>query len=116
LRSEFSSLSRIASILIENCSGIASTPNYKNAQRLTIDGTGVSAAHLLSLQLLTTSQHTLIATQNTCGYAKVRAYFQTGALPGNDSYCPLERGPFGIVLNGTLEENIQQAGLADLVH
>jgi hypothetical protein len=50
-----------------------------------------------------------------CGFAKMRNYFQSNALPGNDSFCPLETGPFGILLNGTLEENIMQAGLADLV-
>jgi hypothetical protein len=57
-----------------------------------------------------------MATQNTCAFAKLRAYFQAGVLPGNNSFCPLEEGPFGIVLNGTLKENIRQAGLSDLVH
>jgi len=37
-------------------------------------------------------------------------------MPGNDSYCPLEGGPWGIVLNGSLKERIEQAGLSDLVH
>lgn len=57
-----------------------------------------------------------MATQNTCGFAKLRAYFQAGVMPGNHSFCPLEGGPFGIVLNGTLKENIRRAGLSDLVH
>ncbi|TVY25840.1 Tripeptidyl aminopeptidase [Lachnellula hyalina] len=82
---------------IEN--SISSVPNYKNAQLLTIDGMG----------------HTASAPVNYCGFAKMKAYFQTSQLPGNDSFCPLEAGPFGIVLNGTLKENIQQAGLSDLV-
>ncbi|TVY85210.1 putative hydrolase [Lachnellula suecica] len=82
---------------IEN--SISSVPNYKNAQMLTIDGMG----------------HTTSATRNTCGYAKIRAYFQTNQLPGNGSFCPLEVGPFNIVLNGTLTENIQRAGLSSLV-
>lgn len=56
-----------------------------------------------------------MASQNTCGFAKLRAYFQANVLPDNDSFCPLEVGPFGIVLNGTLKENIRQAGLSDLV-
>jgi hypothetical protein len=60
-------------------------------------------------------KHTSSSTQNMCGFAKMRNYFQSNALPGNDSFCPLETGPFGILLNGTLEENIMQAGLADLV-
>lgn len=66
--------------------------------------------------ILNVSQHTSIATENLCGFAKLRAYFQANILPGNDSFCALEAGPFGVVLNGTLEENIQMAGLADLVH
>lgn len=57
-----------------------------------------------------------MATENTCGYAKLKAYFQAGVLPGNDSYCPLERGPFGVVLNGSLAEILREAGLSDLVH
>ncbi|EMR71946.1 putative alpha beta hydrolase fold family protein [Eutypa lata UCREL1] len=77
---------------------ISSAPNYKNAEILTIDGMG----------------HTTSATANLCGYAKVAAYFQTNQMPGNDSFCPLETGPFGIILNGTLTENIMQAGLSDL--
>ncbi|KAI1862335.1 uncharacterized protein JN550_010197 [Neoarthrinium moseri] len=83
---------------IENA--ISSAPKYKNAQILTIDGTG----------------HTMVATQNKCAFAKVAAYFQANQMPGDDSFCPLEAGPFGIVLNGTLQENIDQAGLSDLVH
>ncbi|KAI0133947.1 TAP-like protein-domain-containing protein [Xylariales sp. AK1849] len=82
---------------IENA--LTSAPNYKNAQVLTIDGMG----------------HTTSATQNNCGYAKISAYFQTSKLPGNDYLCPLEAGPFGIVLNGTLKDNIIQSGLSDLV-
>ncbi|KAI1084143.1 TAP-like protein-domain-containing protein [Whalleya microplaca] len=83
---------------IENA--LSSVPNYKNAQVLTIDGMG----------------HTISATQNACGYAKLSAYFQTSKLPGNDSFCPLEAGPFSIVLNGTLAESIMQSGLSDLTH
>lgn len=51
-----------------------------------------------------------------CGFAKLRAYFQASIMPSNDSFCPLEGGPFGIVLNGTLKETIHQAGLSNLVH
>jgi hypothetical protein len=29
-------------------------------------------------------------------------------LPGKDNYCALEAGPWGVILNGTLEENISQ--------
>jgi hypothetical protein len=93
-----------------------SAPNYKNAQVLTIDGMGVSAISLTRKELSTliNSKHTSGATQNTCGFAKVKAYFQTTQLPGNDSFCSLEKGPFNIVLNGTLEDNINRAGLSDL--
>jgi hypothetical protein len=65
--------------------------------------------------MLTPPKHTSDASVNSCGFQKIRAYFQTNQLPGNDSYCPLEVGPFNIVLNGTLKENIEQAGLSDLV-
>jgi hypothetical protein len=65
--------------------------------------------------MLTSSKHTSDASVNMCGFRKISAYFQTNTMPGNDSYCPLEVGPFNIVLNGTLEENIEQAGLSDLV-
>ncbi|TRX87757.1 hypothetical protein FHL15_011349 [Xylaria flabelliformis] len=54
-------------------------------------------------------------TGNTCQKAKVNAYFQTTQMPGNDSYCALETGPFGIVLNATLENTIMEAGLSQLV-
>jgi hypothetical protein len=66
--------------------------------------------------MLIKSKHTSSATQNTCGFAKIKAYLQTTKLPGNDSFCALETGLFNTVLNGTLKENIEQAGLSDLVH
>jgi hypothetical protein len=65
--------------------------------------------------MLTSPKHTSDASVNECGFQKINAYFQTNQLPGNDSYCLLEVGPFNIVLNGTLKENIAQAGLSDLV-
>ncbi|KAH6658109.1 hypothetical protein BKA67DRAFT_533283 [Truncatella angustata] len=81
---------------IEN--SFSSAPNYKDAQVLVIDGMG----------------HTVSAAQNYCGYAKIAAYFQSNALPGDDYFCALEQGPFGIILNGTLAESIEQAALSDL--
>ncbi|KAI0874870.1 TAP-like protein-domain-containing protein [Hypoxylon argillaceum] len=78
---------------------LAAAPNYKDAQVVTVDATG----------------HTSRVTNNSCQKAKVNAYFQSTQLPGNDSYCALETGPFGITLNGTLEDNIYQAGLSQLV-
>ncbi|KAF2099798.1 hypothetical protein NA57DRAFT_55739 [Rhizodiscina lignyota] len=83
---------------IEN--SFSSAPNYKDAQVPTVDGMG----------------HTSSSSYNLCGFAKVRAYFQTNQLPGNDSFCPLEAGPFNIILNGTLKASIERAGLSDLVH
>lgn len=53
-----------------------------------------------------------------CGFAKVAAYFQTGALPGTDpvTFCTFEpMAPFGFTVNGTLEQTIAQHGLSDLV-
>ncbi|KAH8671705.1 hypothetical protein BX600DRAFT_538138 [Xylariales sp. PMI_506] len=81
---------------IEN--SLASAPSYEGAQVLTIDGMG----------------HTTSATENLCAYAKIATYFQTNQLPGNDSFCALETGPFGITLNGTIQENLEQAGLVNL--
>ncbi|KAI0099172.1 TAP-like protein-domain-containing protein [Nemania sp. FL0031] len=78
---------------------LAASPNYKNAQVVTVDATG----------------HTSRVTGNACQRAKVNAYFQASQLPGADSYCGLEAGPFGITLNGTLESIINQAGLSRLV-
>lgn len=65
--------------------------------------------------MLIVAQHTSEASQNSCGFAKIRTYFQTTELPGNDSFCPLETGPFNITLNGTLKDNIMQADLTNLV-
>ncbi|KAI0970219.1 TAP-like protein-domain-containing protein [Xylaria arbuscula] len=77
---------------------VAAAKKYKNAQAVTVDATG----------------HTSRVTGNTCQQAKVNAYFQNTQLPGNDSYCALQAGPFGIVLNGTLGDIISQAGLSQL--
>ena len=35
-------------------------------------------------------------------------------MPKEDG-CPLEVGPFGVMLNGTIAENLENAGLTDLV-
>ncbi|KAI1322555.1 TAP-like protein-domain-containing protein [Xylariaceae sp. FL0255] len=72
--------------------------NYKGAQVITIDAVG----------------HTSRVANSTCQKAKVNNYFQHTQLPGNDSYCSIEAGPFGVTLNGTLEKLIGQAGLSVL--
>ncbi|KAI0428931.1 TAP-like protein-domain-containing protein [Xylaria sp. FL1042] len=77
---------------------VAAAKKYKNAQAVTVDATG----------------HTSRVTGNACQQMKVNTYFQNAQLPGNDSFCALETGPFGIVLNGTLEDIINQAGLSQL--
>ncbi|KAI8950542.1 TAP-like protein-domain-containing protein [Xylaria longipes] len=77
---------------------LAAAPKYKDAQVVTVDATG----------------HTSRMTDNTCQKPKVNAYFQTTQLPGNDSYCALEAGSLGIVLNATLEDIINQASLSQL--
>lgn len=104
-------------------SAISSAHNYKGAQALIIDGMGVSTLYLHHamgrrsvVRLTFIMKHTTRTTQNLCGYSKIANYFQTGQLPGNDSFCALEAGPFGITLNGTLKQNIEDAGLSDLVH
>lgn len=33
---------------------------------------------------------------------------------GKEHYCPLELGPFNVQLNGTIEENLEAAGLSNL--
>lgn len=63
---------------------------------------------------LKSHKHGISATFNTCAYTKMATYFQTNALPGNDSFCALELGPFGVVLNGTLEGNIARTGMENL--
>ncbi|KAI0183259.1 TAP-like protein-domain-containing protein, partial [Xylaria flabelliformis] len=78
---------------------LAAAPKYKDAQVVIVDALG----------------HTSRVTGNTCQKAKVNAYFQTTQMPGNDSYCALETGPFGIVLSATLEDTIIEAGLSQLV-
>jgi hypothetical protein len=35
---------------------------------------------------------------NACAYAKMGHFFQTGKLPGKDSFCPIEQGPWGVTL------------------
>ncbi|KAF2963905.1 hypothetical protein GQX73_g9657 [Xylaria multiplex] len=75
---------------------LAAAPYYKNAQVVTVDALG----------------HTSRVVGNACHQRKVNAYFQGTRLPGNDSYCALEAGPFGITLNGTLENIISEADYA----
>lgn len=36
-------------------------------------------------------------------------------MPGNDSFCAFEGASLGVLLNGTLEENIFRAGLSNLL-
>jgi hypothetical protein len=60
--------------------------------------------HVMKLSTIVTDvseNHTSPATQNYCAYGKINAYFQTGALPGSDSFCNLENGPWGILPNAT---------------
>lgn len=49
-------------------------------------------------------QHTSQAAQNSCANAKIWAFFQTGALLGNDNYCYHEAGAFGVTLPQNLEK------------
>ncbi|TVY83935.1 Tripeptidyl aminopeptidase [Lachnellula suecica] len=61
---------------------------FTSAQLLTIEGVG----------------HSLGSTNNTCGFSKLKTFFQTGSLPEKTNYCPLEAGPWGIVLDGPLNK------------
>ncbi|KAK7724629.1 hypothetical protein SLS63_008609 [Diaporthe eres] len=78
---------------------LSSAQNYKDAQALIVDGFG----------------HAINPTQNLCGFSKIAKYFRTGEMPGNDSFCAFEGGSLGVLLNGTLEENIFRAGLSNLL-
>ncbi|THV50899.1 hypothetical protein BGAL_0131g00040 [Botrytis galanthina] len=55
-------------------------PRFKDAQILTIEAIG----------------HTSMAANNSCANEKIYRFFQTGILPGHDSRCVVEAGPFGI--------------------
>ncbi|KAF7888788.1 hypothetical protein EAF00_009088 [Botryotinia globosa] len=55
-------------------------PRFKEAQILTIEAI----------------VHTLMAANNSCANEKIYRFFQTGNLPGHDSRCFLETGPFGV--------------------
>lgn len=61
---------------------------FQDAQLLTIDGTG----------------HTSLNARNNCAFAKINAYFQNGTLPGKDSFCSLEAGPWNITITGGVEK------------
>ncbi|KAL0934997.1 uncharacterized protein CTRU02_209588 [Colletotrichum truncatum] len=78
---------------IENA--IANAPKFRNSRRLTIDGLG----------------HNSFTTDNLCGFEAIRSYFQD-KMCGREHYCPLEIGPFGVQLNGTIQQNLETAGLA----
>ncbi|KAK5630056.1 hypothetical protein RRF57_005771 [Xylaria bambusicola] len=77
---------------------VAAAHKYKGAQVVTVDAIG----------------HTSRVAGNGCQQEKVNAYFR-GTLTEDSYSCALEAGPFGIVLNGTLEGIIDQAGLSQLV-
>jgi hypothetical protein len=54
-----------------------------------------------------------LGRMNTCAFAKIGTFFQTGILPrpGSESFCPLEAGPWGIKLPGKLSDckNLKKA-------
>ncbi|KZL79424.1 alpha beta hydrolase fold family [Colletotrichum incanum] len=81
---------------IENA--IASIPKYTNARSLTVDNMGHSVAGY---------------GPKFCAYGVIRSYFQD-TMCGKKHYCPLEVGPFGILLNGTIQENLEAADLSNL--
>ena len=66
---------------------------FHGAEFLTTEGTAVSYSSNTSLLNLQRLQHTSLASSNQCEFAKINRFFQTGALPGNDNYCPVEHRP-----------------------
>ncbi|WYZ46023.1 hypothetical protein EsH8_IX_000248 [Colletotrichum jinshuiense] len=76
---------------------IANAPKYTNARTLIVDSMG----------------HGLSATNNLCAYGTLKTYFQD-TMCGQEHYCPAGVGPFNIQLNGTIQENLEAAGLSDL--
>ncbi|KAB8293767.1 hypothetical protein EYC80_009252 [Monilinia laxa] len=55
-------------------------PKFKDARLLTIEAIG----------------HTSLAANNSCANHKIRHFLQTGNLPGHDSRCVVEAGPFRV--------------------
>lgn len=39
-----------------------------------------------------------MVANNSCANSKIGAFIRHGKLPGNDSVCPTEAGPFGITI------------------
>lgn len=37
-----------------------------------------------------------MGANNSCANQRIHHFFQTGNLPGNDSTCVVEAGPFGV--------------------
>ncbi|KAF4624383.1 hypothetical protein G7Y89_g13790 [Cudoniella acicularis] len=59
---------------------------FEGAQCLIADGVG----------------HITQSLFNKCTNAKINAYFQTGQLPGKDSFCPQEAGSWGVMIPGNM--------------
>lgn len=67
------------------------------------------------LWLISGEKHAFVGPMSACALAKIKDYFQNGQLPGDDDFCTAETGPWDVVINGTLEEHIEDAGLTDLI-
>jgi hypothetical protein len=60
-------------------------------------------------------QHTSVPLKNACSRAKIGAFFVNGTLPGNDSYCPLEAGPWNITIAGPLAKRSDILEISELI-
>jgi len=47
-----------------------------------------------------------MAANNACANSKIGAFFQTGKLPGKDTVCAVEAGPFGITPEGLSTDGV----------
>ena len=66
---------------------------------------------MLLVMTLTMMQHTSASLFNNCAFAKIGTFLTTGVLPGNNSYCPQEAGPWGVVATA---EQLNKSGLEEI--
>jgi hypothetical protein len=110
-------------LTISSYSGVKGTRLFPGSEIVIIEGAGVCPPHIpkpnskpsqasanISLQ-----QHTTLGPLNKCGNAKINTFFQNGTLPGTDSFCPLEAGPFNITITDGLQKRSDLKSIADAV-
>jgi hypothetical protein len=60
-------------------------------------------------------QHTVLTTKNLCSLEKIGAFLISGTLPGIDSYCALEAGPWNITTTGPLTKKREILEISSLI-